>query len=123
MTHNVVTNFNDPNDSQGLQKLNTGNLKFLKIWYSWNATEAGELVNSVGHLKFDLSEINPEQVSSAKLYLNAKRVYLQTGDQVAIDIYEIEDDSWTESELIYANKPEFAEEPISHALVGQADKW
>jgi len=117
----VVANLNDPSNTS-LQMLNTGDMEFLKIWYANNVTKINELVITVGHLKFDLSDLNPDKISSVNLRMYSSQVDLQTPTPV-LNLYTIEDNSWSESELIYTNKPEFSEAPIAHAVITEADKW
>ena len=57
-----LTNLNDPLD---LRNLNAGDLDFLKIWYANNVTSAQEFIVTSGLLKFDLSELNTDDIISA----------------------------------------------------------
>ena len=48
-------------------ELNTGNLDHLKIIYSFNPIDTEVNLVSLGHLKFDLSELNLDDITSATL--------------------------------------------------------
>jgi len=111
----VVSSSSALDDKSGFEETNTGDYEFLKIWYAYNvAEEANELDYSLGHLKFDIS-VQLEDVTSVKLFMQPLEVdSLQ--DEIEIHIYSVEDDSWTESELIDANKPEFNQKPIARAV-------
>ncbi len=81
----IVYDVKDPDDKQGFRSLNTGSLKFLKVWYAWNVTHAekNEII-SFAYLKFDLSQISTDKVISAKLRLYAQNVTL-TGASRLVD--------------------------------------
>ncbi len=112
----VVADFNDPANRLGLQTLNTGNFTFLRVWYAWNVTDAGNKILSIAYLKFDLSGLNRDQVTSARLDMYAQRVQL-TGDSRFINVYIASMSSWKESTLTYQNKPSFSTNPAATLTV------
>ncbi len=103
----VVADFSDPTNKQGLQALNTGNSTFLRVWYSWNATDAGNKILSIAYLNFDLSGLNRDQISSARLDMYAQNVML-TGNSRLVGVYIAPSSPWKESTLTYQNKPNFS---------------
>ena len=60
-----------------------------------------------GYLKFDLSSV-PGPIISAKI-----RIYQRTGFRYLRAIYDVADDSWTETGITWNNKPSFESERAS----------
>ncbi len=113
----IVYDVNDPDDKQGFRSLNTGSLKFLKVWYAWNVTHAekNEFV-SFAYLKFDLSQISADKVASAKLRLYAQNITL-TGASRLVDVHVASPSPWDESTLTYLNRPLFPNDPAASTSV------
>ena len=104
----VVSDLNDPTDKLGFRTLNTGNFKFLKVWYAWNVTGAQDnKIVSLAYLNFDLSALNPDQITSAKLKMYAQNTTL-TGVSRLVDVHVANMISWKESSLIYRDAPTFS---------------
>jgi len=113
----VVGDLNDPADSLGLRTLNTGNFKFLKVWYAWNVTGAQDKkIVSLAYLNFDLSGLNPDQISSAKLKIYMQNVTL-TGISRFVDVHVANVSPWEESSLVYRNAPSFSANKTASASV------
>ena len=92
-----IANFADP-----VTELNTGDLEFLKTFYAFNATGAEIDVASLVYLKFDLSELNLDEIKSATINLNAITFNVQT---TILPIYKTEQNNWDELSLTFLNKP------------------
>jgi len=109
----VVSDLNDPIDKLGLRTLNTGNFKFLKVWYAWNVTGAETMkIVSLAYLKFDLSDVTQDRVSSAKLKMYALNMTL-TGVSRFIDVHVGSMSPWRESTLTYPDAPSFPADPFA----------
>ena len=118
----VMTNTNDPSDILGLNKQNTGNLEFLKVLHANNVTTDKEDILTIAYLKFDLSGVDPEKISSAEL----KMLSLQTrkvGDSRPVNLFYVDDDSWNESELNFNNRPTYYLNLNASAQVGNSGSW
>jgi len=112
----VVNDFNDPTNKQGLQTLNTGNLTFLKVWYSWNVNDAGNKILSIAYLNFDLSGLSRDQINAARLDMYAQQVKLTAASR-AVSVYVASISPWKESTLTYQNKPSFSTNATATASV------
>ena len=118
----VVTNQNDPDDKQGLKALNTGDLDFLKIWYANNVTKNQEKIISIGYLKFDLSDLNAENISSAELkmqpfVINKKAAILP------VDVFLVASDDWSESAINFTNRQLFFNQVVDSTEISDTGKW
>ncbi len=100
----IVADFMDPQDRLGLRTLNTGDFNFTKVWYAWNVTGRGEFIISFGMLKFDLSDVNPNDVISARLEMTAINVQL-TGASREVVLYKGLSNAWSESKINFNNNP------------------
>lgn len=79
-------------------------------------TKAGS-TSRYAYLKFDLNSI-PGPVVSAKL-----RLYQRTNNQEERIVYDVEDDSWTESSLTWNNKPPYVNERSSIITNSTWNEW
>ena len=93
------------------QSKNYGSVNFLRTSYSDNSqgalgTTSGS-DNKVTYLKFDLSSIDVEKVSSIKLQMSLLGVRNNEGKDQTLQILTgvTEDDTWSESALTWKNKP------------------
>jgi len=118
----IGLDFTNPNDSFGLRTLNSGNEKFLKVWYAFNVTEAEELIVTVANMKFDLSEINPNNVINADLKLHPYIVSSSGGGQI-IAIFDFPDNDWKESTVTFDNGPGLSQNEISFTNVNEPNRW
>jgi len=118
----VITNINDSSDQLGLNKVNTGDLEFLKVWYSNNVTSQQEQLISGAYLKFDLSDINSDYVENAKLNMWANKI-LSTNTPTPISVFFVEDETWSELDLTFNNKPGFYFEPLDSTKIDNPIKW
>jgi hypothetical protein len=76
---------------------NYGSNQFLEVRYSVSA-------NRYPYLRFDLPAIPPgEVITGATLHLNAYQVV--NSNNVALSLYHVSDDTWTESGITWNNKP------------------
>ena len=117
----VVTDANDPLDSAGLRDLHTGDLEFLKMWYANNATENQEVIYTIGYLKFDLSELNDENFTNAKLKM--KSYVVNIVEPRTLSAHFVPNTSWDESDVVYNNKPGFNAESLSINRISTIDDW
>jgi len=117
----VVTDRYDPQGVQGLEKVNTGNLQFLKVWYAWNATKSGkQFIGSVVYLKFDLTNLKSNNIKLAFLDLTPFAMQL-TSSTRELDVYTGLDNKWNESKIDYLNAPHFYINQSSTSLVGYSN--
>lgn len=70
-----------------------------------------------GYLKFDLSSI-PGQIISAKL-----RIYQRLSFNFSRSIYDVVDDSWTETGITWNNKPSFENERANITTNSAWNEW
>jgi len=112
----------DPEDIQGLKKLNFGDTGILKLWYAYNSPgfEENEIL-SYAYIKFDLSEISSDEITSAKLMMYANYVDLAF-DSIDVGLHN-SDTNWSESSLFGYNATQFDLEPVAIVAVDAADKW
>jgi len=118
----IGLDFTNPNDSFGLRTLNSGNETFLKVWYAFNVTEAEELIITVANMKFDLSEINPNNVINADLKLYPYIVSSSGGGQI-IAVFDFPDNDWKESTVTFDNSPGLSQNEISFTNVNEPNRW
>jgi len=85
-------------------ELNTGNFGHLQIIYSFNVADTKVNLVSLGHLKFDLSELNLDDITSATLNLNAVSSNVQDN---TLSVFKGTHNDWDESSLTFKNKPAF----------------
>ena len=102
----VVTDLSDSQDTQGFNKINTGNAEFLKVWYGWNITEHNNQIFSPAFLKFDLPDIQDKEIQSAKL-----KFYVEEGVLIhegrALSAFLVDSFDWNESQITFDTAPEF----------------
>jgi len=118
----IGLDFTNPNDSFGLRTLNSGNEEFLKVWYAFNVTEAEELITTVGNMKFDLSEINPDHIINANLKLYPYIVGTSGGEQI-ISVYHLPYNDWNESTITFDNSGGLAQNEISFTTIDEPNQW
>jgi len=118
----VVTDLENRPGNMQLRQLNTGDAGFIKIWYANNVTENHEQIFSVGYLKFDLSELDVDDIESAELKMKPFIIYIG-GAARPIDILEVSDDTWKEYSITFMNRP--TPEPISidSTSISTPDRW
>jgi len=98
----VLTDLDDAN-LPAIEKINTGDLEYLKIGFATNNTASPSLIISAAFLKFDLSNLSEDNIGSAKLQLYANNVLLSAPQKVGI--YLVDDSTWDESTLTYDSRP------------------
>jgi hypothetical protein len=101
----VLNNFSDPDDIEGYQITNTGDLDFLKSWYAMNATENQEQLISNSYLKFDLTDIESDKVINANLKLVPKTLVTSQNVPPSLELSTVDTSNWNESEINYTNRP------------------
>jgi hypothetical protein len=118
----ILTNINDPTDRQGLQSLNTGNYKFVKIGYAWNTTAFHERIISAAVIKFDLSDLKSTNVTKADLMIYPFVANL-TGVARYLVVASMASGNWTESTITFKTAPPVLATPIALASVSGAGSW
>jgi len=103
----VGVNLSDLNDP--VLKLNTGDRHWFEIWYYTNSTEPERKFVSLGHLKFDLSELNLDEIKSATLNLKTITSTIQNN---ILSVFQGSHSNWNETSLVFTNKPAFNAFPI-----------
>lgn len=114
-----LTTLDDPLDLRNLQ---SGNLDFIKIWYSNNVTSAQEFIVTSGLLTFDLSEINVDDIASANLKMKTIRVDSSGADKI-LSITKVNNTNWSESEITYNTKPIFELQDSLLVEITESDAW
>lgn len=95
----IIVDVSDPDEFKNLQEKPLGNIKNITIWYSWDF-EPGKKVISTAFLKFDLKDISPHEIDSAKLLLYAEQTKIvENSPNVAI--FSFTDTSWSEKDFVY----------------------
>jgi len=117
----VGANYADLEGFEEMRNVNTGDLNFTKIWYSFNATGTNELFVSTGFLKFDLSELNPANVISAELKMYDNLVTTSGADRI-ISVFVVDNSTWSETNLTFDNKPERTER-ITITSIDEVNSW
>ncbi len=84
-----------------LSALNTGRAPYLIAGYYFNESGEGEFVLNVAFLKFDLSGY--EGITSAVLTLTVSDIVSRVPP--VLQVYYVEDDSWTEETVTYNTAP------------------
>jgi LPXTG-motif cell wall-anchored protein len=113
----VATDRYDPQDIQGLNKINTGNLPFLKVWNAWNVTATGkQYITSVVYLKFDLTNVKSDNIESASLILSPFVMNL-TSTSRQVDAYTALDSNWNESTITYGTAPRVSADQNSTSII------
>ncbi len=112
----IAADLVDQQDIKGLRTLNTGDLRYMEVGYTYavravgNVTEGNStvvpvtLTVSFGMLKFDLSNVTSNDVISAKLELTAINASL-TGYSREVVIYRGRSNAWSESSVNFNNNP------------------
>jgi len=109
-------------DSFDLRNSNFGNVDFIKVWYSNNATPSQELITTSGLLKFDLSEIDVDDIKSVNLKMKTLRIDSSGADKI-LSISKLNNTSWNESEITFNNHPPFELHDSFLAEMTQPDSW
>ena len=117
----IVNNFSDLEDLENLRQLNTGNLEFLKIWYTNNNTGFNEIVTTIGFLKFDLSEIPSKNILGAKLNMYPFAM-TQADDFHEITLYNVDEKPWKENEINFNTAPGLIED-FTTSEISEINKW
>jgi len=118
----IGLDFTNPDDIYDLRNSNFGNNDFIKIWYSHNATSSQELITTSGLLQFDLSDIDVEDITSVNLKIKTLRVDSSGADKI-LSISKLNNTSWSESEITFANHPPFDLNDSFIAEMTQPDLW
>ena len=109
-------------DQYDLRNLNSGNLDFIKTWYSNNSTSAQENVFTSGLLKFNLSELNLDDVIDASLHLKTSHVASSGADRTIL-VHKLNNTNWNESEITFNNRPSFELEDFVSSEITAAYVW
>jgi len=118
----VAIDTNDPEDTDELQQLNTGDLEFLKLWYAWDVTENHEKITTALYLKFDLSDVKSEDITNAELKMMPYLARL-TNVTRGVDVVIASDNNWQESKITYADRPEHATNATATTIMSFANQW
>ena len=118
----VARDANDPLDEQGLKDLHSGDLEFIKLWYAYNVTKNQEEIFTMGYLKFDLSNVDSLQVSSAKLQMKPY-IIDQIGPVIAVNTYLAENRDWNELDLHFKNRPLWYEDIFTSVDISESGEW
>ena len=116
----VVTDIADPLDIQSLSESHFGDENYLKIWYAFNVTKTPHQILTMGFLRFDLSDLNTENISSAKLMM--KPFIANIKEDKPVYVYFIKNNTWNESNLTFNNRPQDAE-MLAATKVSDINKW
>jgi len=118
----VAVDMNDPQDEDGLQQLHTGDLEFLKLWYAWNVTENQERIITVVYLKFDLTEVDPEEVEGAELNMQSFITRI-TNVSRGVDIVKVPSNDWNETAITFQDRPVYPANATASSRVSIDNNW
>jgi len=118
----VAVDLNDPQDEDGLQQLHTGDLEFLKLWYAWNVTENQERITTVVYLKFDLTEVDPEEVEGAELNMQSYITRI-TNVSRGVDIVKVPSNDWNETAITFQDRPLYPANAPASSRVSIVNNW
>ena len=94
----VIADYSNPDEIKNLQEKPLGDLDMITSWYSWDFVP-GKKVMSTIFLKFDLKNISPHELDSAKLLLYVEKTKI-VDHSPNIQISSL-DTSWSEKDLVY----------------------
>jgi len=117
----VIIDTFDPQDLRNYQKLNTGLLHFIRLSYAFSV-DPEQLVLTTAYLKFDLSEIDKEKIESVNLKIKSAAV-LKLGNTINVDVAYVPQNSWSESSLIYPNRPMPSLDSLVTAEISESESW
>jgi len=100
---------------------NTGDLEYLKAWYSWNATIHQEHIITINYMKFNLTELSEKTIKNA--YLNLTPIKAQIRNSTEISLVYIPNNKWDESTITFEQRPRFGEDIINIKIPEQKYKW
>jgi len=109
----VVNNIRAEDEAE---KTNVGKQDFLKVWYLNNDDIHLE---STAFLKFDVLKLSKKN-TNIELQLLPNTI---TENNVEINLFFIDDNSWTEQEITYSNSPKINSEPIATKIINNPDEW
>ena len=118
----VVANLSDPENVEGNQSINTGDLEYLRSWYAWNVTEHQEKLITITYLKFDLAEIDSEGVLGAQLKLEPFVSKSSLGIIPIMELTFVPENNWSELEITYDQRPLYSENFTSISSVITEDE-
>ena len=93
----VIANLSVPPDQDKLRQINTADLKFIQVSYAINATGNEQNFISIPFLKFNLTDVQSDNVVSA--ILKAKPFKILQNSANYIDLFYFPDNDWSESEI------------------------
>ena len=117
----VIKNLNDEGTFDNLLTSNFGNEETIIVYYSNNTTEFNESIVAPAYMKFNLANLNAD-ILSAQLKMFAEKSELENIEKI-INVYPVDDNNWNESEIIYLNKPDYSETPISQTTITDELNW
>ncbi|MCS7131349.1 MAG: DNRLRE domain-containing protein, partial [Hadesarchaea archaeon] len=107
-------------DSQVVENFPDRN--YGSVTYSYVGSSTTEWKNERVFLKFDVGKLIPAgyEIKGAKLYVNCFRISGAAGKNV--QVYAVEDDSWTEATITWNNQPALGS-PLGTVAITEEDKW
>ena len=117
----VIADLNDLQDAENLRTINTGDLNFLKVWHASGIPRAEDKnIVTFAYLKFDLSELEQNQIVTANLIMYAQNLtFVDT--PIAVDLQLASAAPWNESTLIFPDAPIFSGNILDKAMVTTTD--
>jgi len=116
----VIWDRMDPKDLKNIRDINYGDKNYLKLWYSFNATDSPKQIQTIGFLKFEIPKFIPERILSAELKMLP--YYIESSTKNEISLHFVQDDDWDEENITFSNMPSFSNSNISTADMS-IDNW
>lgn len=117
----VVTDNNDPEDTQGLRSRNFGALDFIRTWYVWKVVGEEQIV-SLGLYRFDLTPLKGKEIRSAHLQLFSIGATLAQPARL-VDVHAVTEGEWSEGEVNFTNRPSWTQNPVATTAVYGPGVW
>jgi len=118
----VIVDNTDPEDLKDYRKVNTGLVDYLRISYALNVDPEQSQILTLGYLKFDLSEIDKEKIESINLKMKSIGVQ-KLENTINVDVAYVPGNTWSESSLVYSNRPLRSLDSVSTAEITDPESW
>ena len=96
----IISNQLNSDSRKNMQKNPSGLDEVMSSWYSWDFSP-GKKIFAISYMKFNLENITPEDIVSAKLLLNVEKTTI-VDHSPNVSIYSLNSTSWSEENFVYA---------------------
>ena len=118
----VIVDNSDPDDLKQFRVTNTGLVDFIRLSYALNVDPEQSQIITAGYLKFDLSEIDKEQIKNVNLKMKSLAVQ-KLNDTVDVDVAVVPESTWSESSLTFSNRPLPLTDSAVTSEIIESDMW